>query len=127
VVARALKEVLLASVIQRVRIQTLLRTGLITPPGDVVVLVTGRRTPAAYGTSRVSFCLVVEDGWYVDYSVAVENGVRGVLWRTDFTPARLARLIRLVHEERPTSLPNCRAACSTTCCESSGMCWRRAG
>jgi DNA-binding NarL/FixJ family response regulator len=47
---------------------------------------------------RSRFCLVVEKGWDLDYSVAAEKGVRGVLWRTDATPDRLARLIRLVHE-----------------------------
>lgn len=47
---------------------------------------------------QARFCLVLEKGWYLDYSVAVENGVRGALWRTDATPDRLARLVRLVHE-----------------------------
>jgi DNA-binding NarL/FixJ family response regulator len=64
------------------------------PTADIatIELLRGLHTP---GTR---FCLVVDAGWYLDYSLAVEHGVRGVLWRADFTPARLARLIRLVDE-----------------------------
>jgi DNA-binding NarL/FixJ family response regulator len=82
---------------------------LVTPeydePGSAIVVAVVRvadRTTIDLLSERYAgqtrFCLVIEDGWYVDYSVAVERGVRGVLWRPDATPARLARMIRLVHQ-----------------------------
>ncbi|MGM1064154.1 LuxR C-terminal-related transcriptional regulator [Saccharothrix sp. Mg75] len=49
-------------------------------------------------TPRTAFCLIVRHDWYLDYSAAVEHGVRGVLWRADYTPARLRRLIHVAHQ-----------------------------
>lgn len=82
---------------------------LVTPQhGEPASAIVVASVPAADGaaidllrgrhTGQTRFCLVVEKGWYLDYALAVEKGVRGVLWRADATPERLARLIHLVHE-----------------------------
>ncbi|MEE1803269.1 response regulator transcription factor [Streptomyces sp. NPDC101062] len=59
-----------------------------------------------YSTST-RFCLVVDNSWHADYSMAAEYGVRAVLWRADFTPDRFVHVIRLVNEgwaDFPSSL-----------------------
>lgn len=41
----------------------------------------------------VRFCLIVDNSWHADYSMAAEYGVRAALWRAEFTPARFIDVI----------------------------------
>ncbi|WP_157767834.1 MULTISPECIES: response regulator transcription factor [Actinosynnema] len=49
-------------------------------------------------TPGTTFCLIVRSAWYLDYAAAIEHGVRGVLWRDEYTPDRFRRLIRTAHQ-----------------------------
>ncbi|MCW2904620.1 MAG: plmR [Streptosporangiaceae bacterium] len=49
-------------------------------------------------SSSPRFLVVVEEHWSADLQVAVECGVRGVLWRADFTAARFTGSIVSVAE-----------------------------
>ncbi|MFJ5260146.1 response regulator transcription factor [Streptomyces sp. NPDC088387] len=53
---------------------------------------------AVDGSSETRFCLIVGGRWQADVSVAIQRGVRAVLWRSEFTPQRFTRTLRAVHK-----------------------------
>ncbi|MEU1598330.1 LuxR C-terminal-related transcriptional regulator [Streptomyces sp. NPDC005708] len=58
-------------------------------------------------SAATRFLLVVEGTWYSDLQVALDAGVRAVLFRTDFTWARFdeaLRQVRVGHGDLPTAL-----------------------